>query len=52
MINDKMKNKAVKEIKMRRWGIKEALFREVLSKPKDEHEMREHASQRAREGHN
>lgn len=34
-----------------RWGIKEGLFREVRSKPTDEHEMRAHASPRAREGH-
>lgn len=35
-----------------RWGIKEGLFKEVPSKPTDQHEMRAHASQRAREGHN
>ena len=51
VINDKVKNKAVKDIKMRRWGIKEGLFEEVRSKPTDEHEMRAHASPRAREGH-
>ena len=52
MISDKMKNKAVKEIKMRmRWGIKEGLFEEVPSEPAVQHEMREQASQQAREGH-
>ena len=53
VISDKMKIKAVKEIKMRmRWGIKEDLFKEVPSEPKDQREMREHGSHRAREGHN
>ena len=53
MISDKMKIKAVKEIKMRmRWGIKEDLFKEVPSEPTDQREMREHGSHRARERHN
>lgn len=52
VISDMKTNKAVKEMKMRmRWGIKGGLFEEVPSEPTVQHEMREQASQRAREGH-
>ena len=52
MISDVKTNKAGTEMGMTvRWRIKGGLFEEVPSEPAVQHEMREHASQRAREGH-
>ena len=52
VISDVKTNKAGTEMGMTvRWGIKGGLFEEVPSEPAVQHEMREQASQQAREGH-